>query len=377
MAELFLVPVDLDGNELQNAVLQNLATNPALAAGRIFYSTALGCAVVGNASAFVPLDASKMPAGSIPLSVLAVDPLARANHTGTQLASTISNFDTQVRTTRLDQMAAPTAAVSMNGQTITNLPVPLAGSTQAARIIDVENAVQSSAAGIDSKKSVRVVATTNVPTLSGLLTIDGITLVAGDTTLLQNQTTGTLNGPYTVSSGAWVRRADEDATGEISPGAFWYVEEGTTFGRTQWRCRNTGAITLGTTAIQIEQFGAAAMYTADLGVQLIGNQFSVELAALSGLSVTSSGLKVDPTVDCGVAGAKIARSVSFTVGDGTSSVFVITHNLNTRNVNVDVYLNSGSYQTVRPQIERTTVNTVTIRFSKVPTAGQYAGSIQG
>jgi hypothetical protein len=57
----------------------------------------------------------------IALSKLAVDPLARANHTGTQTASTISNFDTQVRTSRLDQMAAPTAAVSLNSQKITNL----------------------------------------------------------------------------------------------------------------------------------------------------------------------------------------------------------------------------------------------------------------
>jgi hypothetical protein len=44
---------------------------------------------------------------AILLSKLAVDPLARANHTGTQLAATISDFDTQVRTSRLDQLASP------------------------------------------------------------------------------------------------------------------------------------------------------------------------------------------------------------------------------------------------------------------------------
>jgi len=49
---------------------------------------------------------------AIALSKLATDPLARANHTGTQTASTISDFDTQVRTSRLDQMAAPTASVA-------------------------------------------------------------------------------------------------------------------------------------------------------------------------------------------------------------------------------------------------------------------------
>jgi hypothetical protein len=62
---------------------------------------------------------------AIALSKLATDPLARANHTGTQTASTISDFDTQVRTSRLDQMAAPTAAVSANSQKITNLANPV------------------------------------------------------------------------------------------------------------------------------------------------------------------------------------------------------------------------------------------------------------
>ena len=61
---------------------------------------------------------------AIALSKLAVDPLARANHTGTQAASTISDFDTQVRTNRLDQMAVPTAAVALNAQKITGLADP-------------------------------------------------------------------------------------------------------------------------------------------------------------------------------------------------------------------------------------------------------------
>jgi len=61
---------------------------------------------------------------AIALSKLATDPLARANHTGTQAASTISDFDTQVRTNRLDQMAAPTAGVALNAQKITGLADP-------------------------------------------------------------------------------------------------------------------------------------------------------------------------------------------------------------------------------------------------------------
>ncbi len=56
----------------------------------------------------------------IVLSKLATDPLARANHTGNQLASTVSDFDTQVRTSRLDQMASPTSTLDLNAQALNN-----------------------------------------------------------------------------------------------------------------------------------------------------------------------------------------------------------------------------------------------------------------
>jgi hypothetical protein len=61
---------------------------------------------------------------TITAAKMVTDPYARANHTGTQAASTISDFDTQVRTSRLDQMAAPTGSLSMNTQKITNVVDP-------------------------------------------------------------------------------------------------------------------------------------------------------------------------------------------------------------------------------------------------------------
>ncbi len=71
--------------------------------------------------------ASDIADGTITAAKMVSDPYARANHTGTQTASTISDFDTQVRTSRLDQMAAPTGSVSVNSQKITSLGTPTAG----------------------------------------------------------------------------------------------------------------------------------------------------------------------------------------------------------------------------------------------------------
>ena len=62
--------------------------------------------------------------GTITAAKMVTDPYARANHTGSQIASTISDFNTAVRTNRLDQMAAPTGSVSLNSQKITSLLDP-------------------------------------------------------------------------------------------------------------------------------------------------------------------------------------------------------------------------------------------------------------
>ena len=83
-----------------------------------------------------------MLAGSIANSKLATDPLARANHTGTQAHTTISDFDTGVQANRLDQMAAPTGAVALNSQKITGLADGTA-STDAATKGQVDVAISS------------------------------------------------------------------------------------------------------------------------------------------------------------------------------------------------------------------------------------------
>ena len=93
----------------------------------------------------------------IALSKLATDPLARANHTGTQTASTISDFDTQVRTSRLDQMAAPTGSVSLNSQKITSLGTPTTSTDAATKgYIDTQitNLVNGAPGTLDTLKEI-------------------------------------------------------------------------------------------------------------------------------------------------------------------------------------------------------------------------------
>ena len=101
--------------QIANGVIVNADINASAAIDKTKISgTAITAADTGTVT-------NTMLAGSIANSKLATDPLARANHTGTQTASTISDFDTQVRTSKVTDLAAPTGSFSMNSQKITNL----------------------------------------------------------------------------------------------------------------------------------------------------------------------------------------------------------------------------------------------------------------
>lgn len=101
---------------------------------------------------------------AIVLSKLATDPLARANHTGTQTASTISDFDTQVRTSRLDQMTAPNTSLSINSQKLVNVADPTAN--QDAVTLKYLNDQKAAVNGIASLDSNGKVPTTQLPAIA-------------------------------------------------------------------------------------------------------------------------------------------------------------------------------------------------------------------
>ncbi|MGW3421282.1 hypothetical protein [Streptomyces phaeochromogenes] len=69
----------------------------------------------------------------IALSKLETNPLARANHTGTQAASTISDLATVVQAYRLDQFANPNADVSLASHKLTSVTDPTSAQDAATK----------------------------------------------------------------------------------------------------------------------------------------------------------------------------------------------------------------------------------------------------
>ena len=101
---------------------------------------------------------------------------------------------------------------------------------------------------LDNKQSVRAATTANI-TLSGLRTVDGVVLAAGDRILVKNQTEGKENGLYIVAAGAWSRTSDADTSAEVTPGLVVAVEQGATQADTIWQLITDAPIVLGTTAL--------------------------------------------------------------------------------------------------------------------------------
>lgn len=163
------------------------------------------------------------------------------------------------------------ANVSLFGNRVVNLADPVAAQDAATKAY-VDGLVQ----GLDIKPSVKAATTANLASLSGLLTIDGITLAAGDRVLVKNQDTATasLNGIYTASSGAWARAADLSSAAQF-PNAFVFVEQGNTNGDTGWVCSNDSGVVVDTTKITWVQFSGSGTINAGAGLTQEGNTFNV------------------------------------------------------------------------------------------------------
>lgn len=101
----------------------------------------------------------------------------------------------------------------------------------------------------EKKSSVRVATTENISNLSGILTIDGITLSAGDRVLVKDQNTQSQNGIYIVNSSTWERSNDANSNSKVKSGLIVFVREGTKNSDSGWLLSTDGNINLGSTSL--------------------------------------------------------------------------------------------------------------------------------
>jgi|694.fasta_scaffold01024_17 hypothetical protein len=196
------------------------------------------------------------------------------------------------------------ANVNMNNRNITSLAEPVNNQDAATK-----QYVDLVAQGLDPKASVTYASTTALPaytynngasgvgatitaTSNGELTLDSGYPSINSRVLIKNETGANdpYNGIYLVTdpgsaSSVFVltRTTDFDngsPSGEI-PGAFTFVEHGTTLADTGWVCTTNSPVTMGTTPIIFVQFSGAGSYTAGTGLTLNGTEFSISNTAVT------------------------------------------------------------------------------------------------
>ncbi len=165
---------------------------------------------------------------------------------------------------------------------ILNVPTPTTAGDVANKAY-----VDAVAQGLRWKSPCRVATTGNI-TLSGTQTIDGVSVAEGDRVLVWQQTTGTENGIYVVSTSAWSRATDADEDNELVSAAC-FVSEGTANGDKGFVCTND-SITIGTTIITFVAFTTTGGLVAGNGINIIGNEISVKPKPDNGIGVDSSGV---------------------------------------------------------------------------------------
>lgn len=116
------------------------------------------------------------------------------------------------------------------------------------------------------KAPVEAATTANV-TLSGLQTVDGVSLAADDRVLVKDQTTGTENGLYSVQTGSWERTADANGNRDMTEGTLVIVKNGTVNGSTIWKQSTAGSNTDGTLTFGTDSpaFAQAEFFVATVG----------------------------------------------------------------------------------------------------------------
>jgi phage-related tail fiber protein len=130
--------------------------------------------------------------------------------------------------------------------------------------------VDAVAQGLNPKASVRIATTEDIE-LTGLQTIDDVSVLENNRILVKDQTDKTQNGIYLAKTTNWIRSSDANENSEVVKGISTYVTEGTSNGGTAWILITPNPINLGLTELTFTQFSGSPTTVAGIGLDKLGN----------------------------------------------------------------------------------------------------------
>ena len=319
MAQRFLTSINLSSNELQNALLHPLATPPAVGlAGKVYYNTTEDILYVSDGTAWrsVSGDITSIIAGTgIDVSGTTGDVTVSLQDTAVTPGSYGST--TQIPTFTVDQQGRLTAAGQVS--VATDLTISDGSVTDTVSLLTDTLTFSGTA----NETTVAVTDNTVTIGLPDDVTIGNNLIVSGNLTV---------SGTVTTINTEEINLADNivllnsNATGAASQNAGIEVERGD-----------------------------------DTNVSLIWNE-GTDRWTFTNDGSTFYNVPTTDDLNSNVASREFATSI----GDGTTTTYTVTHNLNTRDVIVQLVDNS-TYDTVYADVVRDTVNTVQVSFTVAPT----------
>jgi len=399
MARLFVTDINLNKNELQNARIQGLASNPIGAAlGQIYYNTSSNTMFYYNGLAapdgpWVPMTASveaiqdiigSSIEGGTGLTATYVDATGITTVDLDNTAVTAGSYGstTKIPTFTVDAQGRLTAA----GQVDVATNLSIAGDTGTDTIdLLTDTLTVSGGEGIDvavtnntitisgedastTNKGVASFATEDFTVTSGAVTIKNVNLGTQTTGDYVRDIQGTANEITVVPTsgeGAQVTIGlpdDVTITNNLNVGGNLNVT-GTI------NSVNTTQVNIVDNVINLNT-DFAGDPTVDAGIRVErGNAADVQIRWHEGLDlwqITNDGTNYHA----------ITRKFKAVVGDGETYQYPVTHNLGTREVVVNVY-DSSTYDTVECDVVRTSNSVVTLGFSTAPSSGAFTVVIVG
>lgn len=165
--------------------------------------------------------------------------------------------------------------------------------------------VDSVASGLDAKESARLATTTgstDIDLTGGTFggTIDGVTVNDGDRILIKNQDSNQEdNGIYVYSSGSntFVRADDFDGSpsGEVTAGAYVFIEEGTNNANSGWILSTNNPITIDATPLVFVIFSRRDALQAGNGIDITNNTASFAGSDVDGNFLSWDGTQLNVT----------------------------------------------------------------------------------
>lgn len=247
---------------------------------------------------------------------------------------------------------------------VVNVPSP-----SAAGDVVPKSYVDSLVEGLAWKDSCRVATQANINLSSPGSTIDGITMASQDRVLVRAQSTASENGIYVWngSAVAMTRSLDASTFAELEQ-AITTVEEGTSAGASYRQDQVNG--TIDSSTVSWVTFGTSAPAASETTAGI------AELATQAEVDAGTDDLRIVTPLKLATWSGRI-RKYSTNIGDGSATSYTITHSLNTRDVIIRVFPNSGNYDDVEVDVYRPSTTTATLVFATAPASNAYRVVVLG